>query len=155
MQLQCVPEQPLQSLKNWLNGNGCVAREETAYLEERKDLRSMVLPEDGAMAWLEDLLQRICIMYRHIFGNKTRKRDSYSRDPKVHIFSTETVRQVARVLLAPLVTALLLAPVIICNFFGSLATRLTIVVLSTSFFVAILAGLTRAKTVELIAAGAT
>jgi hypothetical protein len=32
----------ISSLQNWVDGNGCIAREETAYLARHKDLLSVV-----------------------------------------------------------------------------------------------------------------
>lgn len=55
----------------------------------------------------------------------------------------------------PFIIILLLAPVIICNLVGSLRARLVVIIAATTGFVAVLSGLTNAKTVELAVAGAT
>lgn len=48
------------SLQNWVNGNTCLAREETAYLTRCKDLLSVASSNDSAVtrleAWVEDNL---------------------------------------------------------------------------------------------------
>lgn len=155
MQLELAPKKSLQSLKNWIDGKGCIARGETSYLSQSRDLRALAPPEEEAMIWIENLLEYLFVAYRRTFSEQSRLEDQFSRDLKVHIFSNSTMRQITRVLLAPLVTALLLTPVVICNFLGSLTNRLIVVVFATSFFVATLACTTRGKTVELIAAGAT
>jgi hypothetical protein len=41
------------SLQNWLNGTGCVARDETAYLAHSKELASLAPFRDSALARLE------------------------------------------------------------------------------------------------------
>jgi hypothetical protein len=45
------------NLQNWINGNGCIAREETAYLDHSKDLLSISFREDSAVTWLEALVE--------------------------------------------------------------------------------------------------
>jgi hypothetical protein len=78
-----------------------------------------------------------------------------SRDPNVHIFPRESITQVTRILMSLFIVAILLAPVIICNSFGGSKVRLLIIITSTAAFISILSGLTRARTVELVVAGAT
>lgn len=57
--------------------------------------------------------------------------------------------------MTPLIIMLLLAPVIICNCFISFAARVCIIIVATTTLIAVLSGSTKAKTVELIVAGAT
>jgi hypothetical protein len=58
------------SLQNWVNGNACLAREETAYLTHSKELLSIATPDDGAMtqlkAWVEDNLIRVYKCFRKV-----------------------------------------------------------------------------------------
>lgn len=48
------------SLQNWVKGNPCLARDETAYLTRCKELLSVVDPGDGIVvrleAWIEEKL---------------------------------------------------------------------------------------------------
>lgn len=48
----------VQSLRNWREGNGCMARKETTYLAHQKELVSLVPAGDNAVtqleAWVED-----------------------------------------------------------------------------------------------------
>lgn len=50
------------SLQNWVNGNACLAREETAYLARGNELLSIASSDDGAVTrlaeWMEDRLIR-------------------------------------------------------------------------------------------------
>jgi hypothetical protein len=78
-----------------------------------------------------------------------------SRDPKVHIMSKESVTRTARVLMTPFIVTLLLAPVIVCNHLDSLTARLVTIVTAASIFIAVLSGSTKAKSTELVVAGAT
>ena len=43
----------VQSLQNWLNGTGCLVREEAAYLAHSKDLISLAPSGDSALLQLE------------------------------------------------------------------------------------------------------
>jgi len=53
----------VRSLQNWVNGNGCLSWEETAYLTHCNDLRSVVPSEDSTAVrfetWVEDGLVRL------------------------------------------------------------------------------------------------
>lgn len=40
-------------LQNWINGNGCLARDETEYLKYRNDLLSIATADDGAVMKME------------------------------------------------------------------------------------------------------
>ena len=57
--------------------------------------------------------------------------------------------------MTPFVITLLLAPVIICNCIRSLTARLVVIIIATTTFIAVLSGSTKAKTIELVVAGAT
>lgn len=50
------------SLQNWVNGNACLAREETEYLTHYHELLSVAPSDDGAItrleSWVEDILIR-------------------------------------------------------------------------------------------------
>lgn len=71
-----------------------------------------------------------------------------------HIFTAWSIKRAVRILLAPFIAALVLTPVFICNFVSSLTARLVVVVVATTSFVAVLSSFTKARTVELIVAGA-
>lgn len=142
-----APARPVSTLWNWVDGTGCVARAETAYLEHGEDLVSLATPEDNIVTWLETLAE-YASLYFH-------KRPETSRGPDVYIFSPSPIKRVVQVILAPLFTLLLLTPVIICNFVSGLTARLAIVILSTTGFIAAISCLTNIRPVDLIIAGAT
>ena len=73
----------------------------------------------------------------------------------MHIFPRSSVTQIARMLMTPFVVILLMAPVVICNLVGSLTARLVVIIAATTGFIAVLSGLTKARTIELVVAGAT
>ncbi|EXA33850.1 hypothetical protein NW761_014338 [Fusarium oxysporum] len=142
----------VQSLRNWVDGNGCLAGNETSYLEHDRDLVSLVPTLDNAVkrfeSWIEERLVQ--------FLPKFRESNRYvSSDPNVHIYNGPFVSRVAKGLLICLVTLLLLLPIVVCNVVSTAAVRIFIVMLSTIVYLLVLSGLTRAKTTELVVAGTT
>ncbi len=53
----------IESLQNWLDSTGCLAREESAYLTYNRELVSLAPAGDSAMmqleAWVEDKVIRL------------------------------------------------------------------------------------------------
>ncbi|XTI82344.1 hypothetical protein V2W45_1228407 [Cenococcum geophilum] len=144
----------VKSLQNWLDGTGCLAREETAYLAHHRELASLAPVADSAViqleAWVEDKLIRF---YRG-FRDWSRFYD-VSTDANVYMYSGQLIKRIAKVLLLFLVTVILLMPVVICNIIKTTSIRIVIVMLSTILFLLILSGLTKSRTIELILAAAT
>jgi len=66
----CAQRRDVKSLQNWLDGTGCLAREETAYLTHQKELVSLAPAADNAVtqleAWVEDKLVRFCSGFRRV-----------------------------------------------------------------------------------------
>ncbi|KAI1438308.1 hypothetical protein GGR50DRAFT_705287 [Xylaria sp. CBS 124048] len=141
------------NLEHWVEGNGCIARAETAYLKRTGDLLTVARPQDSALAWFERLVEDGRVYASKRLGKKPEH--SISRDPNVHIFSESSTARAARFLITPFVAILLLTPVIICNFLESLTARLVVIIVATTSFVAVLSGFTKVRTVELVVAGAT
>jgi len=60
----------VRSLQNWLDGTGCLAREETAYLAHSRELVSLAPAGDNAVlqleAWVEDKLIRFDRGFRKV-----------------------------------------------------------------------------------------
>ncbi|PNP44348.1 hypothetical protein TGAMA5MH_03954 [Trichoderma gamsii] len=144
-----APARPVSTLWKWVDGTGCVARAETAYLEHGEDLVSLATPEDSIVTWLETLAEYASLYFHKQPGPET------SQGPDVYIFPPSPIRRAVQIILAPLFTLLLLIPVIICNFLSGLTARLIIVILSTTGFIAALSCLTNIRPVDLIIAGAT
>ncbi|KAK0717750.1 caspase domain-containing protein [Lasiosphaeria miniovina] len=153
LSLEDASYRDVASLQDWVDGNGCIARQETAYLSRARDLVSVTSPDDGATTWLGVWAERCRVSLYTRIGYDPRL--NASRDPNVYIFPRSSITWVARMLMTPFVVVLLMAPVIICSLVGNLAARLVIIVAATTGFVAVLSGLTRAKTIELVVAGAT
>ncbi|KAJ3579162.1 hypothetical protein NPX13_g1401 [Xylaria arbuscula] len=109
------------SLRNWLNGNGCVSRLETAYLDHEEDLFGLAGSGDRATSQLEAWIEDKLIDYYPSF--RTMPSHNVSTDANVAI--------------------------------TSMTARLLIIILSTAVYLAVLSALTKARTFELILAGAT
>ncbi|KAF2804949.1 uncharacterized protein BDZ99DRAFT_397158, partial [Mytilinidion resinicola] len=143
----------VRSLQNWVNGNGCLSWEDTAYLTYCHDLRSVVPSKDGAAmrfeAWVEDCLVRL--LRRH----QNSSQPNLSKDPHVFVFSTPFVGRVARTLIVLLIIVLLSLPIVVCHSVGSSSARVAVIVLSLVAFLAILSGFVTRRTNELFLAGAT
>ncbi|KAJ0130257.1 hypothetical protein HZ326_16466 [Fusarium oxysporum f. sp. albedinis] len=153
MTFEAAPHRAVTNLRNWVHGNGCLARAETAYLEQGEDLVSVTTQEDNAMSWLEALVEHAYVKFGAHF--QTQESRQPSRDPNVHIFPPSSIGRAVRILLAPFIAILLLTPVVICNFVGSLTARLIIVIFATSGFITVLSSFSKARTIELTVAGAT
>lgn len=151
--LSTAPARSVSNLRNWVDGKGSMARAETAYLEHR-DLLTLAAPEDNIITWLEILAECVALYFNKWFAT-ARPGPEISRGPDVYIFPPLLIKRVVQVFLAPLVTVLLLTPVIICNFIDGLTARLVIVVLTTTGFIAALSCLTKIRAIDLIIAGAT
>ncbi|KAF2675630.1 hypothetical protein K458DRAFT_411097 [Lentithecium fluviatile CBS 122367] len=145
--------QAITSLRNWVAGTRCIARAEVAYLQHPRDLLSIAPTDETVITWLEAIVEKSLICLRRLFG--MHRCFGLSRDPKVHIMSKESVTRAARILMTPFIVTLLLAPVIVCNHLDSLTARLVTIVAAASIFIAMLSGSTKAKSTELVVAGAT
>jgi hypothetical protein len=53
LSLDAAEARDVQSLQNWLDGTGCVAREETAYLTHTRELASLAPVRDSALLRIE------------------------------------------------------------------------------------------------------
>ncbi|KAL6920565.1 hypothetical protein FSHL1_004542 [Fusarium sambucinum] len=144
----------IQSLSNWVVGNESVARDETSYLSNKKDLFSLSPKIDSATTRFEDWIEDRVVQVSHLFNLDILGRDA-SSDRNVFIHSGPFIKRAAKALLICLTTVLLLLPIVICNLVSDLAMRLLIIMLSTVVYLIVLSGLTRVKTIELIVAGTT
>jgi hypothetical protein len=52
-----VTPRTVSNLQNWISGNGCMAREETAYLARPDELVSVAPTDDTVMTWLDTLVE--------------------------------------------------------------------------------------------------
>lgn len=139
----------VSSLQNWLRGNSCISRNEIAFLNCSEDLVTLSSLEDGAASWLGDSVPDILVRLAKF------SESSISRDPRVHVFPRSWTTRAARIVLTPVIILLLLAPVVICNAITNPTARLATMIIATATFVILISLLTKAKTIDLVVAGAT
>ncbi|OTA93382.1 hypothetical protein M434DRAFT_395646 [Hypoxylon sp. CO27-5] len=151
--LEDARQRSVSNLQNWVNGNGCVARAETAYLSRPEELVSVAGTDETIISWLETLIEDGLSRMRWHIGR--RGLQDLSRDPNVYIPIKSSISRLTRVLMIPLIIALLLVPVIICNCLTLMAARVCTIVVATTVFVGVLSISTKAKAAELVVAGAT
>ncbi|KAI1149626.1 hypothetical protein F4825DRAFT_463951 [Nemania diffusa] len=130
-----------ESLQNWLDGTGCLAREETT---PAADNATMLLN-----TWIEAKPIRL---YR---GFRRKSFHNFSNSPNVYIYSEPLIRRAAKALRLSLIALLLLILVVICNIINTTSGRIVVVIASTISYLLILSSLTKSRTMELTLAGAT
>lgn len=164
LDFQAAPQRALSSVRNWVDGNGCIARDETAYLGTFDDLLSIASPSDHATSWIEALVEDGSIFLgrrfrRFIDGPMASSVQSVrlgpSRDPLVHIFPSSSLTKLVRICVAVLVTSMLLTPVILCHSLSSAPARLVVVLLAATIFIGTVSSFTHARMLELLVVGAT
>ncbi|KAI0868413.1 hypothetical protein GGS24DRAFT_494578 [Hypoxylon argillaceum] len=142
----------VESLQNWLDGTGCLAREETECLSSR-DLMSLAPAADNATMLLNTWIEaRLIRLYR---GFRRKSFHNFSNSPNVYIYSEPLIRRAAKALRLSLIALLLLILVVICNIINTTSGRIVVVIASTISYLLILSGLTKSRTMELTLAGAT
>lgn len=176
LKLEHARTRPVSAIQNWITGNPCIARSETEFLQHEDDLMSLFSLEDGTTTylegWVEDKLIRLfsrsykvsphplisCLAALASLANIiiiTKNRcETLSRDPMVYIPRDNLVVHIARGLLGLLAIIFIIGPVIVCNYLESMLSRLIVITASTTCFIGFLLIGTRAKTVEVLVAGA-
>ena len=90
----------------------------------------------------------LCLTYQTILG-------SLSRHPNVFIFERQLLQRATRLLLACLLVAVLLGPLVIINAVRGQKQRIGVITVAAVLFVGLLSGLTKARTGEVFVAGTT
>lgn len=70
LSLDAAETRDIESLQNWVNGNGTVARKETEYLQKSRELACLAPLKDTALSrveiWVEDVLIRCYRGFRKV-----------------------------------------------------------------------------------------
>jgi hypothetical protein len=70
LSLRPAERRDVESLNHWLDGNGCLAEEESAYLTHHGELVSLAPASDNAMlqieSWVEDKFIRLWSGFRKV-----------------------------------------------------------------------------------------
>lgn len=59
-------------MRNWIENTGCLAREETAYLDSDEDLLCVAIQSESLLVRLELLLERLLIFWCEYVGRVSR-----------------------------------------------------------------------------------
>lgn len=65
LQYERLGERDIRCLRNWVEGNACLAEEETAYLDNGRDLVTLGETEDKALTVFEDWIEDMLTRWRH------------------------------------------------------------------------------------------
>ncbi|CEN59790.1 hypothetical protein ASPCAL02234 [Aspergillus calidoustus] len=145
------PVNIVTSLRRWVSSTGDIARDETEFLDY-PDLITLSTPVDCTLKDIESWIERGLV--RHCGRFYKSRCNDLSDDPNIFIPSDLLTMRLARAVLGLLIIILLMVPVFVCNSVVETGPRLAVIGVSTTAFVAIMSGLTRAKSVELSVAGA-
>ena len=55
-------------MQNWVEGNGCIVREETGFLDKSSDLVSTSRLDDDAISRLESQVEALVVRFYQSFG---------------------------------------------------------------------------------------
>jgi hypothetical protein len=67
-EMPSAPGHIVTSLRNWVEGHGSIAREETEFLDYGHDLFTTVKYADGATSLLKPWIQGIVVRFSDLFG---------------------------------------------------------------------------------------
>lgn len=161
----------IEGLKKWVEGNGCIAKEESRYLGYGKDLFTFS-SEDDPLSRLERSVENALVPFlrsyykvsqrSHQLGingyllNEPQKQltENPSPDADVSTPSAFLAKRVARGSMAATVTTVLLFPMLVCNFLPSLTARVAITAISVMALITMISGFTKARSIEVLAASA-
>ncbi|RAH67300.1 uncharacterized protein BO66DRAFT_458154 [Aspergillus aculeatinus CBS 121060] len=148
----------IQSLQNWVQGTGCIAREERKYLDHDQDLASLVTPPDIAVERTLPLLEDfLCFLQRTSrrlsFSPATRKNHYITEDENIFIVGP-WIRRVSQAIATWMATLALLTPIIILFVTTSPVARLVTIIVAAGVSLTTMSLFTGAKTMEIFIAGA-
>jgi len=178
--LPTAKRQDIRSLQNWVEGTGSIARGEATYLQCDEDLFNLAGIEDSAIsriettlsscfAWLHGNIGKVSFVLHLSFHQSIpyaysfiqtfcrcvfRRRNKMTTDEHIFIFSP-LLTALSRAIMSLVATTILVAPILIMEFLSTRTlVRLLVIVISSGAFVLAVTLLAKAKTVEVLAAGA-
>ncbi|ODM21461.1 hypothetical protein SI65_02305 [Aspergillus cristatus] len=141
----------VEGLRKWVDGNGCIAREESRYLGHGEDLFTFSSEDKDPLSRLERSVEDALVPF---FRSYYEKQASEDTPPDVSTPSAFLAKRVARASMAAIVTTVLLLPMLVCNFLPSLTARVAITAISVMVLIAMMSGFTKARSTEVLAASA-
>ncbi|KAH8689812.1 hypothetical protein BGW36DRAFT_389784, partial [Talaromyces proteolyticus] len=145
LQFKPAQRRDISSLRNWVEGNACLDREETAYLDHTSDLISLASTND--VGWLEEWVEDKLISYYR--GFRENPAHEVSTDSNVYIYSGSLTKQIAHAILLSATAFLLLVPAIACSTTTSTAFRMIIIIVSNLVFLFAMSNFCKPNSTEL------
>jgi hypothetical protein len=169
----------INSVKNWINGTGCIARAESQFLEEQDDMMNLGGTTDHAVTYIEIVAETIAFgfaarlrkvrqhaqsyLFTELFTHETQVkflpeamkpgRSDLTQDTHL-FFPGSLLRSFSRAVTSCVSAGLLLAPVIILFCVRNALWRLVVITTAVVFFLSALSMWTKARTIEIVTAGA-
>ena len=172
LQLPQASQQGVASLLNWVNENGSIARNETAFLHAR-DLCAVGGQREHGIAWIESLVERIFIYFYPSFiqlrplrpfqrplasqaeagRQPTMLATTYSK--QLFLFDGLAPRIIAHLCITTLIVLLLLIPMVAMQAISSATMQMVCIMLMSTLFTVIISGPINARTAEIFGPSAT
>lgn len=160
MRLPAASPRDMDSIRNWLDGTGCIARDETAFLSHGDDVANLTGTLDSAVDNVEIFIERaacrLSVPLRKLsFVPEALKpgRGDLTQDANI-FFAGPRLRSFSRAVTSWVAAAILLAPVIVLFCIQDALWRLITITLAVLFFLSALSTWTKARTIEVVTAGA-
>ncbi|EUC45386.1 hypothetical protein COCMIDRAFT_5390 [Bipolaris oryzae ATCC 44560] len=146
-----APNRSIQSLRNFIANTACLGRNEREYLAQERDLMTLGPEKESGVEALEYCIEDCIVSVIDRFKKGPKR--CISRDPNIFIFNVSHSATITRFLVACIVVAVLLAPVLLCSLLEGEKSRMMVVVFATVLVVAMLSMLGKTNTVSLFIAG--
>jgi hypothetical protein len=156
MRLPPAPPRSISSIENYLTGTGSIARLETSFLTSTHDLVNLTNTPDNAVSAMEDLIGRLFLpLHKLTFLPAFLKpgRSDLTQDPHI-FFAGPRLRSFSRAVTSGVAAAMLLTPVVVLFCMRNALWRLVTITVAVLFFLGAMARWTRARTIEVVTAGA-
>lgn len=153
VEMPSAPRQVVTSLRNWVEGNGSIAHEETQFLDYDHDLFTTAKGTDGAMSLLQPWIEAITIRIYKLF--RKRAPTDISRDEHIYIFSEPVLHLATRTLIAWVLVAIIPVPIVIMQAISSNLPRVLCTFFAMLFLLVGISCLSNARTTEIFIAAAT
>ncbi|KAK6082986.1 hypothetical protein SCUP515_02220 [Seiridium cupressi] len=148
----------VRNLQNWVDGTACLDRGESSYLKCTDDLVDLAESGDTSISYTESAVEDCTFWLETLFA----KFSPNIRIGRLHVTADDhvlllgpTLQRISRAIAIMIVTLIILAPTIVLLSIESPTVRVVASIFSGAFFLSIISLFTRARTIEVFAAGAS
>ncbi|KAL2054230.1 hypothetical protein ABVK25_005371 [Lepraria finkii] len=142
----------VESLRRWVDGTGCLARNETTFLQHEKDLMKLVAPFDTATAKVEPLIEDALIFLAGKLHLSLPR--AVSSDDNVFFLSPKYLRILTQLIICVVTVTVLWVPTMILDSIQSRVGLLFGMFCAAGLFTLVMSLFSQARTVEVFVAGA-